>query len=203
MAEASARKGPARVRGFNLIELMIGIAVAAILLTIAIPSFTATINRNRLATAANELVASLQLARMEAVRHGARVVVCASEDAYAVAPTCNPGSWEQWITFLDSNGNGTRQLDEPLLRSSKVNPNVIMVAGGVLASTPPASGQDKIVFRPDGLSYDSSNALLSVVVNACIETTQPEVNGRNVRIRSGSSIAVEDAAPDPECTAPL
>ncbi len=202
MAQASAIRSRAGARGFTLIELMIAITVAAILLTIAIPSFTATINRNRLATAANELVTSLQLARMEAVRRGGRVVVCASADVSAANPTCAAGSWEQWITFVDANGDNQRQAAEPLLRSSKVSPSVLMVAGGALATTPPGTGRDRIVFRPDGLSYDSSGALLAEIVNACIKTTQPDVNGRNVRIRSGSAIVVEDAAPDPECTEP-
>ena len=201
MAEASGTRSPEHLRGFTLIELMVAITVMAILLTIAVPSFTATINRNRLATAANELVTTIQLARTEAVRRGGRVVVCASADASAANPTCAAGSWQQWIAFLDSNADGQRQAAEPLLRTSKAHAAVVMAAGSALAAAP-ASQRDRIVFRPDGLSYAHTGALLAEVVNACIETTQPEINGRNVRIRSGSSVVVEDAAPDPDCEAP-
>lgn len=199
MGKASAVRMP-RVGGFTLIELMVTISVLAILITIAIPSFTATINRNRLATAANGLVSGLQLARAEAVRRGGRVVVCASPDPAAATPVCGPGSWEKWIVYLDQDGNGQHVATEPLLMTGNTHQNVQVVAGPSLAAAPNAA-RDRIVFRPDGLAYASSGALLSEVINVCIATTQPEVNGRNVRIRSGSAVLVEDAAPDPACGA--
>lgn len=61
--------------GFTLIELMVTITIAAILLGIAIPSFTSVISSNRLTTSANELVTALNLARSEAVKRGQQVVV--------------------------------------------------------------------------------------------------------------------------------
>lgn len=178
------------MRGFTLVELMIGIAVAAILVIVAVPGFTATINRNRLATAGNELLASLQLARMEAVRRGNTVVVCPSENPGAANATCGGADWRQWITFVDADNNRNRAATEPLLRSSSAHSRVQMSNVDGLAN---------IAFRPDGLAYAASGALLTTAVSACIETTMPEVNGRNVLLRSGSSLAIEDAAPDPTC----
>jgi len=61
--------------GFTLIELMVTIAIAAILLAVAIPSFITTIASNRLTANANELVTALNLARSEAVKRGQEVVV--------------------------------------------------------------------------------------------------------------------------------
>ena len=82
---------PAHSSGFTLIELMITIIIAAILLSIAIPSFTDTIAANRLTTNANELVTALNLARSEAVKRGQQVVVRKTG-----------ANWENgWQVFVD------------------------------------------------------------------------------------------------------
>lgn len=57
-----------RQNGFTLVELMVTVAVLAILSTIAYPSFQSTIRSNRVATTTNELIASLALARSEAIK---------------------------------------------------------------------------------------------------------------------------------------
>ncbi|MDD4965937.1 GspH/FimT family pseudopilin [Halothiobacillus sp.] len=65
-----------RMRGFTIIELMITLVVAAILLAIAIPSFTYLTVSNKLTTSANSLVSNLAIARMAAIKRNADVGVC-------------------------------------------------------------------------------------------------------------------------------
>ena len=82
-----------RDRGFTLVELMITLAVAAILLAIAVPSFRTFVQNTRLTTQADTLVYSLNLARNEAVKLDTPVAVCASSDG----ATCS-GAWVNgWI----------------------------------------------------------------------------------------------------------
>ncbi|WP_448679201.1 GspH/FimT family pseudopilin [Pseudomonas nicosulfuronedens] len=57
---------PQRENGFTLIEAMVTIALLAILLGIAVPSFDLLINRNRAQSTGKELVALLQYARAQA-----------------------------------------------------------------------------------------------------------------------------------------
>ena len=61
--------------GFTLVELLITIAVAAILLTIGVPSFQYAMQSSRIATQTNELVTGLQTARGEAVRRNREVTL--------------------------------------------------------------------------------------------------------------------------------
>lgn len=63
-------------RGVTLIELMVALALAAIVLTIGIPSFRSIIENNQLTTRTNEIVTLLNLARSDAVRRGAPVSIC-------------------------------------------------------------------------------------------------------------------------------
>lgn len=71
------RRAPKRhARGFTIVELMVTLGVIAILMVIAVPSFNSMINSNRLTTAANELVAGLNTARMEAIKRNAYTQFC-------------------------------------------------------------------------------------------------------------------------------
>ena len=63
-------------RGFTVVELMVTLGVIAILTVVAIPSFNSMINSNRLTTAANEIVAGLNTARMEAIKRNAYTQFC-------------------------------------------------------------------------------------------------------------------------------
>jgi type IV fimbrial biogenesis protein FimT len=81
-------------RGFTLIELMVAIMVLAILLGVAVPSFRDAALGSRLTAYANDLVASAQIARSEAIKRNAPVRLCVSAGGAA----CEDGSWEVgWI----------------------------------------------------------------------------------------------------------
>ena len=88
-----------RFQGFTLIELIVTLSIAAILLSVAVPSYQATVVNNRLATDANRLLADLALARSEAVKRGTRVTLCKSADGAACTTA---GAWQQgWVVFND------------------------------------------------------------------------------------------------------
>lgn len=82
-------------RGFTLIELMVTIAVLAIVIAIAAPSFTSVIQSNRTTALHHEILGALQLARSEAVKRRSDVIVCRSEDRVNCA---NGADWTVgWI----------------------------------------------------------------------------------------------------------
>jgi type IV fimbrial biogenesis protein FimT len=57
-----------RPRGFTMIELMVGIAVVAILFTLGLPSMGALLQNNKLGSSAKSYMQGIQLARTEAIR---------------------------------------------------------------------------------------------------------------------------------------
>ena len=84
-----------RSAGFTLIELMVAVAILAVLAALAAPSFNEAILSNRLASYANEFTASAQLARAEAIKRNTIVTMCRSGDGEDCAST---GGWQQgWI----------------------------------------------------------------------------------------------------------
>ncbi|HEC17805.1 MAG TPA: prepilin-type N-terminal cleavage/methylation domain-containing protein [Gammaproteobacteria bacterium] len=107
--------------GFSLIELIVTLAIAAIVLSIGIPSFQAYIQNNRQTIAINELVTALQLARNNAITQRVPVTLCKSADTAAATPTCSTGGgsgdWSQgWILFTNPNNDTTLDPGETLLR---------------------------------------------------------------------------------------
>jgi type IV fimbrial biogenesis protein FimT len=79
-----------RTRGLTLIELMIGLGIAAVLMSLAVPSFATYLQRARLKTAALNLELDLREARFESARRGTPLYVSFQGGAdwcYAVATT--------------------------------------------------------------------------------------------------------------------
>jgi len=91
-----------KARGFTLIEMMTAIFILAVLVSLTIPSFREATLSSRLSGFANDIVASTQLARSEAIKRNVTVTLCASSDG----ETCDdPAGWEAgWIVVADEGG---------------------------------------------------------------------------------------------------
>ena len=113
-------------RGFTLLELMVAIAVLAILVTVGVPSFRDLIQNNRVTTQTNELVSALNFARTEAVKRGRNIEVdVASETA-------------GWSATVSIAGSGT------VLRNVDRGGSVITVDAGTVVFGPtgvPTAGE--------------------------------------------------------------
>lgn len=97
-----------RVRGFTLIELLVTIALIAIVLAIGLPNFQQAIRSNRVATATNELMAAITLARSEGMRGQGGGNVCTSPDGIACGGDWNDG----WMVWTDRNRDDAPSSDE-------------------------------------------------------------------------------------------
>ncbi len=100
-----------RHTGFSVVELMITVAIVAIIATVALPSFNDLIVQNRLSSQANELVAGASLARTAAIETNSGGGLC---PANATLTGCGGGWQNGWVAWADANGNGNPDADEVL-----------------------------------------------------------------------------------------
>jgi len=131
--------------GLSLIELLIALAIISIAGGVVIPAFGSVIAENRLATQVNDFVSSLHLGKSEAVRRGARVIMCQSDNSQDCAAL---GGWQYgWLMFADSNHNRRRDRDEA----------IIMVYQGTEGPVSITSGRRRrIVFQAVGTTPGSN-----------------------------------------------
>lgn len=134
--------GAANVRGFTLLELMVTLAVAVVLLTIAIPSYRSVVTRNSLASNVNDLVGSLNYARSEAVGRGTTVYVCASRNQTSCR---NDGIWSDgWIIYAPAPDAADTSPDAD---------NIVRVHGATGSGfTVTANGGAPLSFNADGFA---------------------------------------------------
>lgn len=151
--------------GFTLIELMITIAIAAILITIAVPGFKSFISGNRMTTLANELVTELMVAKAEAVRRNASISICIKSSGSNVCN--NSGNWQDgWLSFTDSNANGAVDTGDTVLKVHGPLPK-----GYTLAATG-LNSSVRITYLPSG----------SVNAAGTFTLCQPGSYGRSIAV---------------------
>ncbi|HPE58826.1 MAG TPA: GspH/FimT family pseudopilin [Thiolinea sp.] len=102
---------PSRQDGLTLVELLVTVAVAAVIATMAMPGLQSMIENNKVRTVTNNFVSSLYLARSEAAKRRYPVVVCASNALGTACDTSASGYTNGWIVFTDYNDN--KQVDAP------------------------------------------------------------------------------------------
>ena len=134
-----------KMNGFTLVELMICLAVAAILCAVSFPALGGLVHGTQSRAAQDAMLATLSFARGTAVTHQRDIVVCPSHDQQ----TCDDDLWWQsgWIVFEDANRDGERDADEPVLQTAQA-------LNGIAIAT--SANRKRLVYRTDGASAGSN-----------------------------------------------
>lgn len=154
-----------RQGGFSLVELMITLVVLGVAMAIAIPSFRAMTHRNRLVASANEVVAMLQIARIEAVRRNARVHACPSTDG----ASCTGTAWNRAIVQVEGSGEVLRDI-------------TVAAPGIVVTPSTNVATNHRIAFGSDGFARVGNAGARAGRIAVCSTDVPVEENTRAVEI---------------------
>lgn len=174
-------------QGFTLIEVLITVAIASILLSIAAPNFSTLIKNTRMTSAANEFAGALYLSRSEAIKRGTTVTLCKSANGSACTTANN---WEQgWIVFEDANNNAVVDSGETIIRineGEETGSSVTMVGNSTNVSS-------RITYLPTGRI--TNFGIGGTTINLCDGRTGDV--GRNIVISRAGRFRIETKATCP------
>lgn len=132
--------------GVTLLELLVTLAIIAILTTSVVPTLHTLVMSNRMNTQVNELLTAFQSARSQAIARQQHVVLCPSADQ---ASCLNSSAWQTgWIMFADRNANKQFDQDESSLRVHIAHNTDMTISG--------SNGRQRIVLQPDGTAGGSN-----------------------------------------------
>lgn len=116
-ATAGCGRGPRKQLGLTLMELLMGLVITAIVLSLAVPSFNSMLTSSRMSAHVMDLVAAHTIARNEAAGRKRIVHLCASDSAESSSPACNAAkTWtDGWLSFVDLDADGVRDAGETII----------------------------------------------------------------------------------------
>lgn len=187
-----------RDRGFTLPELLITVAVSAILLAVAVPNFQSFVKNSQVGSTADGFLAALQQARSEAIKRGNLVVLCRTADPSG--NTCgdsgekdwSPG-WLMYATPTDnSEGPYNPGSDHVLIRRGSPAPDGVTI-------TSDDDGNTWLAFGGDGNLGEPNTGPGDPVVYAICDD-RGESEGKLIVIREiGRPYLTDDFTDAPGC----
>lgn len=161
--------GPRSARGVHLTELLVVIAVLAVLLAASWPALQALLLRQRADALQLTLHASLSGARSEALRRRELIGLCASVDGLRCSDDWSAG----WIIYRSGDQRGEPESPEAILIHHTGRSDISILA---LAS----SGRPQLFFQPDGRS-PGANLTLRICAGNRLHGTLIVNNGGRTR----------------------
>jgi type IV fimbrial biogenesis protein FimT len=146
---------PPRQAGFTIFELMLVVALAAVILGLGVPNFRQFMLNSRMTSAANDMLAALHTARSEAINRHQPVVMCFSTNPADAVPACAGDGTAGWVVWVDdrdpavaegNDGNGVPDADEPVILRHDAMPD------SVRTRSTPNGNEGYVAFNGAGFS---------------------------------------------------
>ena len=140
-----------RLAGVTLIELMVTIAIVAIVAALGVPSFMRALARHAISAQAEELQDAVRVGRNEAMKRSGPVVLCRTEESNPSHCAGSGGSWQTWVLFTDVNRSGAFAAGDAILRQHMDVSRRMTVTGNAA----------RIRFEATGIAHvDSGSAVI-------------------------------------------
>lgn len=142
--------------GFTLIELMVTIAILAILASLAAPSLGVFVSRSTMRGISADFTLGMQRARSEAINRNMCVTMCMSSNSSLSPPKCTVTGDEWgvgWIVFLNPSCDSTITTANPKTGATNPLETVVLVrekSASRYALQNRDSGTRSITFAPRG-----------------------------------------------------
>jgi type IV fimbrial biogenesis protein FimT len=167
--------------GFSVIELLIVMAIAAILMALGMPSFVDFTRDIRAGSMMGTLTADIQSARSESVKRNARILFCARATPTSTSCTAAPAAaaWMNgWLVCYDRDSDGACDA------STAAEPNPIRVQGAIQAPLAIAGPAVNLVMFPTGST--SAGSVFTVTGGTAVTRTATiQPSGSVVTAKSG------------------
>lgn len=143
-----------RRMGFTLVELMVAVALVAVLSSIAIPSFRTFMVKRTVQVAVDAMLMDLRYARSEAIKRSAAVSLCQSANGTSCAGA--GGGWiDGWIVFIDGGPVGAVDAGDEIIR---VQQKLTSMAS--IASTSPTNDRRVFTYQPTGWAKSADQTFI-------------------------------------------
>jgi type IV fimbrial biogenesis protein FimT len=176
--------------GFNLTELIIVVAIVAILLSVGVPSYRYITNSYRMSSEVNGLLGDLMYARAESIKEGQGVTVCVSLDGVNCAGNT---SWQNgWVVFSNPNGAANPPAGS-ILRSQ----GQFTTSGGVSDTFSASNGVSAVTYNREGFATAAGFLATTITLH---DSTNNAVWTRCLLISPVGTLTTETPANSPSGT---